>query len=130
MSDVKPIESLPGVAPAAATVRVENRTLIFIAALASVFITAIESTIVATAMPTIVASLGGFELLSWVFTGYLLTQAVTIPIYGRLSDLYGRKPILLIGTALFLIGSLLCGLAWSMMSLVIFRLIQGLGARL
>ena len=128
MSDVKPIESLPGVAPAAATVRVENRTLIFIAALASVFITAIESTIVATAMPTIVASLGGFELLSWVFTGYLLTQAVTIPIYGRLSDLYGRKPILLIGTALFLIGSLLCGLAWSMMSLVIFRLIQGLGA--
>jgi EmrB/QacA subfamily drug resistance transporter len=106
----------------------EKRTLIFIAALASVFITAIESTIVATAMPTIVASLGGFELLSWVFTAYLLTQAITIPIYGRLSDLYGRKPILLIGTALFLIGSLLCGFAWSMFSLVMFRLLQGLGA--
>ncbi|HVA15998.1 MAG TPA: MFS transporter, partial [Stellaceae bacterium] len=79
--------------------------LIFIAALASVFITAIEATIVATAMPTIVSSLGGFELMSWVFTSYLLTQVVTVPIYGRLSDLYGRKPILLIGTGLFLIGS-------------------------
>src|SRR5580698_5513138 len=82
----------------------QNRTLIFIAALASVFITAIESTIVATAMPTIVATLGGFGLLGWVFTSYLLTQVVTIPIYGRLSDLYGRKPILLIGVGLFLLG--------------------------
>jgi len=105
-----------------------NRVLIFIAALASVFITAIEATIVATAMPTIVSSLGGFELMSWVFTSYLLTQVVTVPIYGRLSDLYGRKPILLIGTGLFLIGSLLCGFAWSMMSLVLFRVVQGLGA--
>ena len=106
----------------------ESRVLIFIAALASVFITAIESTIVATAMPTIVAQLGSFELLSWVFTAYLLTQAVTTPIYGRLSDLYGRKPILLFGVALFLIGSALCGFAWNMVSLVLFRIVQGLGA--
>jgi len=106
----------------------EKRVLIFIAALASVFITAIEATIVATAMPTIVAELGDFDLLSWVFAAYLLTQAVTIPIYGRLSDLYGRKPILLIGTALFLVGSLLCGFAWSMGSLVLFRIVQGFGA--
>ncbi|HKT20733.1 MAG TPA: MFS transporter [Stellaceae bacterium] len=113
---------------ASSGIRTENRVLVFIAALASVFITAIESTIVATAMPTIVGALGGFELLSWVFTAYLLTQAVTTPIYGRLSDLYGRKPILLLGVALFLLGSLLCGFAWSMMSLVAFRIVQGLGA--
>src|SRR5665213_4586667 len=93
----------------------QKRVLIFVAALASVFITAVESTIVATAMPTIVGTLGGFELLSWVFTAYLLTQAVTIPIYSRLSDFYGRKPILLVGIALFLVGSILCGFAWSMM---------------
>lgn len=106
----------------------QNRRLIFIAALASVFITAIESTIVSTAMPTIVASLGGFSLLSWVFTSYLLTQVVTVPIYGRLSDLYGRKPILLIGAGLFIVGSVLCGFAWSMGSLVAFRVVQGFGA--
>jgi EmrB/QacA subfamily drug resistance transporter len=105
-----------------------NRLLIFIAALASVFVTAIESTIVATAMPTIVGELGDFALLSWVFTAYLLTQVVTVPIYGRLSDLYGRKPILLIGIVLFLAGSILCGFAWSMSSLVVFRVVQGLGA--
>jgi len=112
----------------AADVGTQNRILIFIAALASVFITAIESTIVATAMPTIVAALGGFDLLGWVFTSYLLTQVVTIPIYGRLSDLYGRKPILLIGVGFFILGSILCGFAWSMLSLVVFRVLQGLGA--
>ena len=112
----------------AASTAPQNRVLIFVAALASVFITAVESTIVATAMPTIVGTLGGFELLSWVFTAYLLTQAVTIPIYSRLSDFYGRKPILLVGIALFLVGSILCGFAWSMMSLVFFRIVQGLGA--
>src|SRR5579875_282534 len=106
----------------------ERRVLIFIAALASVFITQIESTIVATAMPTIVGEIGGFDLLSWVFTVYLLTQAVTTPIYGRLADLYGRKPILLFGMALFLLGSAACGLSWNMSSLVVFRVIQGLGA--
>lgn len=115
----------PGAAPGVAT---ERRVLIFIAALASVFITQIESTIIATAMPTIVGEIGGFELLSWVFTVYLLTQAVTTPIYGRLADLYGRKPVLLFGIGLFLAGSILCGFAWSMPSLVVFRAIQGLGA--
>ena len=109
----------PGVAP-------EKRVLIFIAALASVFITQIESTIVATAMPTIVGEIGGFDLLSWVFTVYLLTQAVTTPIYGRLSDLYGRKPILLFGIGLFIIASVLCGLAWDMPSLIVFGAVQGL----
>ncbi len=79
-------------------------------------------------MPTIVAELGNFELLSWVFTAYLLTQVITIPVYGRLSDLYGRKPILLFGMGLFLVGSVLCGFAWSMSSLVLFRVVQGLGS--
>ncbi len=105
-----------------------GRVWIFVAALASVFMTAIEGTIVATAMPTIVASLGGFEYLSWVFTAYLLTQTVTIPIYGRMSDVYGRKPLLLLGIALFVAGSVLCGFAWSMLSLVAFRVVQGIGA--
>src|ERR1700677_4381928 len=88
---------------AAVGIVAERRVLIFIASLATVFTTQIESTIVATAMPTIVSGLGGLELLSWVFTVYLLTQAVTTPIYGRLADLYGRKPVLLFGLALFLI---------------------------
>jgi multidrug resistance protein len=116
-----PATGAPAIAP-------ERRVLIFIAALASVFITQIESTIVATAMPTIVGEIGGFDLLSWVFTIYLLTQAVTTPIYGRLSDLYGRKPILLFGIGLFIVASMLCGLAWNMPSLIFFRAIQGLGA--
>jgi EmrB/QacA subfamily drug resistance transporter len=105
-----------------------NRTSVFIAALATIFMSSVEGTIVATAMPTIVGKLGGFELFSWVFTAYLLGQAVTIPIYGRLADLYGRKRVLLIGIGGFLCGSICCGFAWSMISLVGFRLLQGLGA--
>src|SRR5215475_13150936 len=115
-----PAETTKDQLSAASGIVAERKVLIFIAALASVFIVQIESTIISTAMPTIVAALGGFELLSWVFTVYLLTQAVTTPLYGRLADLYGRKPILLFGVSLFLIGSALCGLAWSMPSLVVF----------
>jgi EmrB/QacA subfamily drug resistance transporter len=105
-----------------------NRTMVFVAALSTIFMAAIEGTIVATAMPTIVGALGGIELFSWIFGAYLLTQAVLIPIYGRLSDLYGRKPVLLFGIAVFLVGSVLCGLAWSMMSLIVFRVVQGIGS--
>src|SRR6185437_567190 len=121
-------EAMRDEATAGPAIAPERRVLIFIAALASAFITQIESTIVATAMPTIVGEIGGFDLLSWVFTIYLLTQAVTTPIYGRLSDLYGRKPILLFGIGLFIVASMLCGLAWNMPSLIFFRAIQGLGA--
>jgi EmrB/QacA subfamily drug resistance transporter len=92
------------------------------------FIAAIEGTIVATAMPTIAGRLGGFDLFSWVFTAYLLTQAVTIPIYGKLADLYGRKRVLFVAIFLFLVGSVLCGFAWSMVSLIVFRAVQGIGA--
>ena len=107
----------------------ERRVLIFIAALVTVFTTQIESTIIATAMPTIVATIVGFELLSWVFTVYLLTQAVTTPLYGRLADLYGRKPILLIGLAAVppRLGGLRPCLEHAV-ALVVFRAIQGLGA--
>jgi EmrB/QacA subfamily drug resistance transporter len=79
-------------------------------------------------MPTIVADLGGFRLFSWAFAAYLLAQAVTIPIYGRLADLYGRKRVFFAGTSVFLLGSLLCGFAWGMVPLVLFRALQGAGA--
>ncbi len=102
--------------------------MVFVAALSTIFMAAIEGTIVATAMPTIVGALGGIDLFSWIFGAYLLTQAILIPIYGRLSDLYGRKPVLLFGIGVFLIGSGLCGLAWNMISLIAFRIVQGIGA--
>lgn len=105
-----------------------RRSLVLVALIISMFMAAIEGTIVATAMPNIVADLGGFSFYSWVFSGFLLMQAVTTLIFGKLSDLFGRKPIYIIGILIFLIGSLLCGLAPTMMLLVIFRLVQGIGA--
>jgi EmrB/QacA subfamily drug resistance transporter len=87
----------------------------------------VESSIVATAMPSIVAALGGFDFVSWVFAAYLLSQAVAIPIYGRLADLWGRKGLLITATGLFLFGTLMCSAAWGMIPLVVFRFIQGLG---
>jgi EmrB/QacA subfamily drug resistance transporter len=105
-----------------------HRPLVFAAALSTIFMAAIEGTIVATAMPTIVGALGGIDLFTWIFGAYLLTQAILIPIYGRLSDLYGRKPVLLFGISVFLVGSALCGLAWNMSSLIAFRIVQGIGA--
>ena len=95
-----------------------GRSLVLAACIMATFMAAVESTIVATTIPTIVGELGGFNLFSWVFTIFLLTQAVSIPIYGRLADLYGRKPVFFIGAGLFLTGSTLCGLAWDMPSLV------------
>jgi EmrB/QacA subfamily drug resistance transporter len=104
-----------------------RRRWTFVAAMIVSFVSAIEVTIVATAMPTIVGALGDFDLFSWVFTAYLLTQGVTVPIYGRLCDFYGRKRVLYIGLVFFVLGSLLCGFAWSMPSLIAFRVVQGLG---
>lgn len=89
---------------------------------------AVEATIVATAIPTIVSSLGGFSLFTWVFSAFLLTQGVTIPLYGKLSDLYGRKKVFTFGVSLFLFGSALCGFANNMYMLITFRAIQGIGA--
>ncbi len=106
----------------------KGRSLVLAACVMATFMAAVESTIVATTIPTIVGELGGFNLFSWVFTIFLLTQAVSIPIYGRLADLYGRKPVFFAGAALFLTGSTLCGLAWNMPSIIVFRAIEGFGA--
>jgi MFS family permease len=105
-----------------------SRGLVLAAAMMAIVLTATEGSIVATAMPTIVAHLGGFPLFSWAFAAFLLTQAVSIPIYGRLTDLYGRKPVFFAGTRLFLGASLLCGLAWEMGALIFYRALQEIGA--
>jgi len=94
----------------------------------STSLVALDATILATAVPAIVDDLGGFGQFPWLFSIYLLAQAVSTPIYGRLSDVFGRKPVILVGIGLFLLASVLCGLAWSMPVLIIFRLLQGLGA--
>ena len=107
---------------------VPRRGFILAACMMASFMVAIESSIVGTALPTIVAELGGFRLFSWVFAASLLAQAVTVPIYGRLADLYGRKRVFFAGTAVFLVGAILSGCAWGMVPLVLFRAIQGLGA--
>ncbi|HEV7624175.1 MAG TPA: MFS transporter [Amnibacterium sp.] len=89
---------------------------------------AIDSTILATAVPSVVKDLGGFASFPWLFSVYLLAQAVSVPVYAKLADTIGRKPILLVGIGLFLLGSILCGFAPSMTVLIVFRAVQGLGA--
>jgi len=107
---------------------VPRRGLVLAACMMATFIVAIESSIVGTALPTITAELGGFRLFSWVFAASLLAQAVTVPIYGRLADLYGRKRTFFVGTSVFLVGAILSGCAWGMVPLILFRALQGLGA--
>jgi EmrB/QacA subfamily drug resistance transporter len=92
------------------------------------FIAALEATVVGTAMPTVIASLGGLSHYSWVFSAYLVTSTVTVPVWGKLSDIYGRRLLYQIGIGIFLLGTLLSGLSASMTQLIIFRAIQGLGA--
>ncbi|MBI2462330.1 MAG: DHA2 family efflux MFS transporter permease subunit [Candidatus Rokubacteria bacterium] len=92
------------------------------------FLAAMESTAVSTAMPTVIASLGGLRVYSWVFSAYLLTSTVAMPLWGKCSDLYGRRPVYLWGLGIFLAGSALSGLAQSMPQLILFRALQGLGA--
>lgn len=101
---------------------------ILLAILLALFLGALDQTIVGVALPTIVTDLGGQSLLTWTITIYLLASTITVPFYGKLSDLYGRKPLLLIGIVLFLVGSALSGLSQNMTQLIIFRGIQGLGA--
>ena len=106
-----------------------NRTAIIIAAIMlSLFMASMEATVIATAMPTIVGQLGGLSIYSWVFSMYMLTSTTTVPLYGKLSDVYGRRPVYTVAMGLFLVGSVLCGLSQTMMQLVIFRAIQGIGA--
>jgi len=105
-----------------------SRPLVIAAVMASMAMVAIEATIVSTAMPQIVSQLGDLHLYSWVFSSFLLTQTAMTVIFGKLADLYGRKPIVLAGIAIFLVGSILAGFAWSMPAMIVFRLIQGVGA--
>ena len=98
------------------------------AILLGLFLGALDQTVVGTALPRIVTDLGGNELYTWVVTIYLLTSTITVPFYGKLSDLFGRKPFLLGGITLFLVGSALSGLSQNMAELIIFRGIQGVGA--
>ena len=94
----------------------------------SIFMGAMESTVVATTMPRVVETLGNIQMYSWVFSGFLLTSTVTMPLWGRLSDLYGRRRTFLIGLTIFLVGSALSGLSSDMRQLIVFRMLQGLGA--
>jgi EmrB/QacA subfamily drug resistance transporter len=102
--------------------------LITLGVMMSLFMASMESTVIATAMPTIVAELGGLESYSWVFAIYMLTSTTVVPIFGKLSDIYGRRPIYMVAISLFILGSLLCGLATSMSQLIAARAVQGLGA--
>lgn len=106
----------------------QNKRNIVIAIMVAMFLAAFEGTVVTTAMPTISKSLNGFNLISWVFSAYLLTSAVSTPIYGKLSDLYGRRKMIIIGIIIFISGSFLCALSTSMIQLILFRTIQGIGA--
>jgi len=101
---------------------------VLIALMLATGLIAIDSTILATAVPSIVRDLGGFAQFPWLFSVYLLAQAVSVPVYAKLADTVGRKPIMLVGIGLFLVGSVLCGFAWDMTSLIVFRAVQGLGA--
>ena len=105
-----------------------ERGPLLVSLMLSIGLVAIDSTVIATAVPSVVASLGGFNQFPWLFSVYLLAQAVTVPVYGKLADLFGRKPMMLLGIGLFLAGSILCGVAWSMLALILFRVVQGLGA--
>lgn len=105
-----------------------ERGPVLISVMLSTALVAIDSTILAAAVPAIVSDLGGFSQFPWLFSSYLLAQAVSVPIYGKLADSLGRKPVMLVGIAFFLVGSVLCGAAWSMPLLIAARVVQGLGA--
>lgn len=106
----------------------KGRGWILAALMITMALAAMDNTIVATAIPQIVGDLGGFSLFSWLFSIYLLIQTITIPIYGKLADIYGRKPILIYGVIVFLLGSAACAGAWDMISLIVFRGLQAVGA--
>ncbi|MFF7725818.1 MDR family MFS transporter [Streptomyces sp. NPDC008001] len=104
-----------------------GRRAVAVALMTAMALTALDSTVVATAVPQIVADLGGFSYFSWLFSGYLLAGTVSLPVYGKLSDTLGRKPVLLSGITLFLAGSALCAGSWNMAALIVFRIVQGFG---
>ena len=107
---------------------IPNRPLIAVGVMTGMFLAALEATVVGTAMPTIVASLGGLAHYSWVFSAYLLTSTVSVPVWGKLSDIFGRRLLYQIGVFVFLAGSVVCGFATTMTQLIWARAFQGLGA--
>lgn len=119
--------SQPSIPRAAVGLRSE-RGPILLSVMLSTALVAIDATILATAVNAIVGDLGGFTQFPWLFSVYLLSQAVAVPIYGKIADLVGRKKVMLFGVAMFVLGSILCGSAWNMTVLIVFRAIQGLGA--
>lgn len=106
----------------------KRRWAVTIGVMTGMFIAALEATVVGTAMPTVIANLGGLNRYSWVFTAYIVTSTVTVPVWGKLSDLYGRRLLYQVGIGIFLLGTLLSGMSASMTQLIVFRAIQGLGA--
>src|SRR2546422_1943503 len=136
---MRPAESDADVAIAVAAPRAERidyasilspqtKWIVLAGMLMGLFLAALDQTIVATALPAIIADLRGIDLLAWVSTGYLVASTTTVPVYGKLSDIYGRRSIVLAGIVIFLLGSALSGLAATMQQLIAFRILQGIGA--
>lgn len=109
------------------TTKTINKVPVLGGVMLAMFLSALDQTIVSTAMPTIVKDLNGLAHISWVFTAYMLASTVTVPIYGKLSDMFGRRGLYILGIAIFLVGSILSGFATSMFMLILFRGIQGIG---
>jgi EmrB/QacA subfamily drug resistance transporter len=125
----KPVDAAPAVVPAGAAPEVPRRSFILIIAglMTGLLLGAMDQTIVATAGPTIISDLGGLNLYAWVFSAYILTQTVAMPIFGKLSDLYGRRKFFILGLVIFMLGSIASGAAQNIDELIIFRAVQGLG---
>jgi len=121
------VDTAPPITRASVGLRSE-RGPVLLGVMLSMGLIAIDATILATAVPSVVNDLGGFSQFPWLFSVFLLAQAVTVPIFAKLSDSYGRKPVIITGIAVFLVASVLCGFAWSMPALIAFRALQGLGA--
>lgn len=105
-----------------------RRLAVTLGVITGMFLAALEATVVGTAMPTVISSLGGLNHYSWVFSAYLITSTITVPVWGKLSDLYGRRLLFQLGIAVFLLGSVLSGMAGTMTQLIAYRAVQGLGA--
>src|SRR6266702_8160391 len=116
-------------APPAGCVQLPRRQILIVFAglMAGMLLATLDQTIVATSLPTIVGRLGGLNQLSWVVTAYLLTSTVSVPLYGKFSDIYSRKLVFQVAIVLFVTGSMLCGLSQNMLELILFRGLQGLG---
>jgi EmrB/QacA subfamily drug resistance transporter len=123
-----PTPAAAPVAPGPLPPLTREQALVTVGLMAAMAVAALDSTVVGTAMPTVIGQLGGLSQYAWVFSAYLLASTTTVPLYSKLADVHGRKPVFLFGLTLFVIGSALCGLAGSMPALILFRTIQGLGA--